>query len=191
MTVIAGAVSVDGTVRMAADTTCVMQGTRIYGARKIRRLLTSGGHPYLLGFAGSSALASLTEAHLPSMGIEPAGSANLDAWAQAIAEAICKIATDATPQVTEEGNVDGVALLGHAGHLWLLAQQNASPVPLGYIAIGSGRDLALGVLASWQGDDNTDRARVATAVRIACQYDTNCAIEWDGPLIETLEAEPA
>lgn len=192
MTVVA-AIAQAGRVVMAADTAAMTNsGQVVYGRRKIERHRTEDGHEMLLAFAGGAALPTLVSRHLKVDAVpgEGADDAALTAWAEAIAEAVADIATDAKPPLLDkDGMVDGGGMLAYRGRIWTLNQQAATLTPLGYWAIGSGSDLALGFMYGWAGRPG-DRASLDTvtgAVEAACLYDDACRVApGGGPQIEVL-----
>lgn len=97
--------------------------------------------------AGRSALQPLARRLSAPHEPDPDDPDDLDGWAQAVAEALTADAAETKPSLlNEDGDeFDGEVLLALHGRLWLLAANLAIHTP-GYLAIGSGRDVALGVL---------------------------------------------
>lgn len=203
MTVVA-AIALDGRVVMAADTVSQYQGTLVQGAHKIRRL-QAGDTEVLLSGSGNGAIVQLAE-RLLKIEATPGPQAdeqNWDDWAAVVASAISEILAEIRPPVTTSTSesqtfIDGAYLLGTAGRLWYLFTHQALRVIDGIAALGSGSDLALGVLSSVEAveesqvpgsatsDRPTPEALASAAVRVACRFDPHCAIGSGGPQVEML-----
>lgn len=188
MTVIAALVQ-DGRVHMASDTAGQTDGRITHHAGKLFTLpIQQTAELVGFGFAGQGALGSLVRRRL-EMPDAPTEGDERDAylWAIAVAEAVCAIASEATPKVLDsEGTVDGYALMGCRGRIWLLAQQSAVLVMDPFAAIGSGGDLATGALAAFPGDLMPARDQLEAAVEIACRFDSGCAVTPAGIRYEVL-----
>jgi ATP-dependent protease HslVU (ClpYQ) peptidase subunit len=180
-------------VVMAADTASNYAGTQIQGARKIRRVeFPTGGGGMLVAGSGSGAIFAVL-AGLDVEAMPPTGdsAAVWDAWAERVASTFTNRLTTMTPPLlrsTEGGGqqIDGAFLLGAGGRLWYLFTHQAVPVPDGIAALGSGGDLALGVLNSTDLRAVPLQVPVVRAVEVACKYDPYCAVTADGPVVETL-----
>ncbi len=188
MTTVAAIADVSaGWVVMAADTASAYQGTIITGARKIRRLRTSNDVDYLLAAAGNGSLAQVPSRALtvPSTPDAAGPDEAWDLWAEAIASAVTEIAADTSPPITmphPDGStvLDGALLLGCAGRLWYLFTHQALRISEGLAALGSGADIAFGVLACARVLAVVEPvAQVGLALQIACKYDAWTGV---GPL---------
>ncbi|MEU0078544.1 hypothetical protein ABZY58_11660 [Micromonospora tulbaghiae] len=132
------------TVWMASDSaTNVYDRPIIGGVRKLLRLPAGAGYQVLLGVAGAGGLPGCLAANLKIDAV-PLPGEDVDAWAHAIACAICEIASDAG--LMDEGVIDGSVLLGWGGRLWTISQSCACSHPDGRAAIGSGHGPAIGAL---------------------------------------------
>lgn len=166
MTVIAGLIDPRGGAWLAADSASSGSDGRLWTVSKIVRRPV-GDSAALLGSAGDHRLTGILRTIcFPEGGPNPSSDEDCDAWAQAVADAITEQALDARPPVTDDqGLLDGYALLGHAGRLWVLFTSCAERVEQ-YAAIGSGGDYALGALDALHVATSIDPQR---ALRIACQ----------------------
>lgn len=194
MTVVA-AIASAGRVVMAADTVTQYHGTLVQGARKIRRLRFEGAEEILISGSGNGAIVQTIPQRLKTFTTPKPhdGDASWNEWAEIAACRVTDFLVDTVPPLTttSEGGgtvVDGSFLLGAAGRLWYLFTNQSVPVVDGIAALGSGSDLALGVLAaapSLASMPHPPETLAVLAVRIACRFDPHCQIK-DIPQVETL-----
>jgi hypothetical protein len=172
VTVIAAAT--DGrTVWMAADSASTDDSGRIWTTDKLNVVEVGRSGRALISSCGDHRLGRLVQGLSAPFDPDPTSDAACDGWAQAMAEAWTDLACSATPPVTEEdGSVAGFALLGYAGRIWTVLTNVADRVRDGYAAIGSGGDLALGMLAATEAPLED---RVRRAVEFACRHHAGCA----------------
>ena len=172
MTVIAA--WADGTtVFMAADS-CVEQNGTVWSAQKTVRMTTGDGKPFLLGWTGDRAAFGLVKHGLTvDLAPDPNDTEDCDQWALTIAHAITELCADATPAIVDHTSMAAQFLLAHAGRLWLLATFEAMPID-GYMAIGTGRDAALGALHAATSWGLSPEDAVNIAVEAGCAVDVNC-----------------
>lgn len=159
---------------MASDSETSVHDRPVSGVRKILRHPVREGGDVLVGFCGPGALVSLVRARwkldaVPDPGADP------QPWADTCARAISQIAVDAG--LTDEGCMDATLLLGWGGQLWTLIHMQAIGHPDGVAVLGSGGDIALGVLMNTRTD--TDPAQ---AVTNACQVAIRCNRFCGGPV---------
>ena len=192
MTVIA-AVAREGRVVMAADDV-MYAGGRVYPSPpKIRRVRCSGSSvDVLLAAAGAAELLTWWVKHHQVK----APGRDLQDWAQGLAEDITKAAAAMTPSCVvggsspdDRGALDGMLLLGHAGRLWTLDANMAVHVPDGVLAIGSGGELAHGVLLGALCYGAAPRDAVERAVTWSATLAEGCGLLGLGPLVEELAHE--
>ncbi|WP_280502049.1 hypothetical protein [Nocardia farcinica] len=194
MTVIA-AIATPTHVVIGSDTRHDYSGTGLHTtAGKVGTLTAPNGDAILLAVSGN---ASLLPVALRTVKLEgtpnPDDTADADAWANAMAEAITGALNDATPTLTipsgEAGAaaIDGTLLLAWRQHLWWIYTHTAARPYGGILAIGSGTDVALGSLHTSQlyGVDPTEA--VDLAVRLACRHASGCGVDERGPLIHTTQ----
>lgn len=177
----------DGTrVWMAADSQATDGHGRIWARAasqtKLVRLAV-GADTGLMACEGAGELESIARHrmkldHAP----DPTDDADCNAWAGAVAESFAELAVERVPPVTTaDGAIDGRALLGHAGRLWLLAGSAALRIASTFTAIGAGGDYALGALhaldAAGRLHDPVQALRIA--VETAIVYDDSCG----GPVV--------
>lgn len=178
MTVIAAVVR-DGKVTMGADSASIMDGRVNHDGSKIFSV-PLGSERAVFGFAGPAQLGDLVRYRITIADPPPRGS-DVRWWLTEIAIDICQIAVDAKPAILDEdGWVSGAAVVGFRGDLWMLAQQSVMHVRDGFYAIGSGGDVALGVLAALDGSDMSDEQIVTEAVEIAARFCDTVALGPDG-----------
>ena len=172
MTVVAAAVSASGEVCMSCDSDNVDGHGRPWPhARKVLVLPVEGAGAAMLGNSGRSAVHDRIRVRLPARVPVPADVACPDDWADSVALCIEQLARE-EPSLAEDGEVHARWLLGWQGRLWLVEDGAAQPAGR-YSAIGSGGDLALGVLHALLDDDPA--ADVRTAVRRAAE----AALRWN------------
>lgn len=180
MTCIAAAT--DGrTVWMAADSGSEA-GDRVFAraASKIMRLPVGDSYA-LVGSAGRSLVGPLFAKVKLDQAPDATDDADCDAWAQAVAEAWTELAMNLEPKpVDQVGTLDGVALLGYAGRIWYVTENEAERCRDSFNACGSGAGVALGAfhvlehtrrrldLAGPIRDD------AQTAVEAACRFSQGC-----------------
>lgn len=186
MTVLAAVVR-DGQVTMGADSASIMAGIVTHDAGKIRTWTVgtdwAGTEQVAIGFAGLAQLGDMAQRHLELDDPPPRGE-SLRPWMLGIAEAICTIATEAKPPaVDSDGWVDGCALVGFRGQLWVLAQQAADPLPDGFAATGAAGEVALGYLAAVSESDMPPVVAVTHAIAVACRFCDTADVGPDGPQI--------
>lgn len=175
MTTVA-ALARDGAVWMAADSL-----TNVYdrpipdGCRKIRRYQTADGGEALVGISGTGALATIMDADLNLADLDPPKPDELDRWANEVARKVSAICVAA--HVADDGKLDGVLLLGHAGRLWTMVHCYAIPHPDGMAALGSGEGPAMGAMDALLAccPDMAPAEMVSRAVRIAVGRDKHSA----------------
>lgn len=190
MTVIA-AVARAGRVVIATDDTMTQDGMPWPGPVKVRRITCTGSPvEILVAAAGAAELLTYWWTHHTVR----APGKDLDAWAQAIAEEITIAAGAMNPSCLvggsspdERGALDGVLLLGHAGRVWLIDANMAVLVPDGVIAVGSGRQVAIGALHAALAHGAEPRDAVCQAVQLAVRFDDGCGLLGPGPVVEELD----
>lgn len=186
MTTIA-AVTRDGVTAMACDSAAIDGcGRRYKHSGKIVRLSVGRDGDALLGSAGTAALGATIRAglNLPA-GPDPDDLDDIEAWAQAVAEAITDLATEAKPSLlTDDDELDGEVLLAYAGRFWYITDHLALLAEGPIAAIGSGAMLALGALEVMP--PATPVAMVERAVEIACYHDAGSYLP---VVVELLEAD--
>lgn len=191
MTVVAAAIDPDGTIAMAADTMSCYGDTALYGTLKAHAHDVGEGRSALIGHSGSGSLHAVVRRHWVCEGSpDPVCTDDeADAWADAVAEAIAAVAVEATPPVTDsDGAADGAVLLGYAGRVWVLSQQDAVPIYRAgrFAALGTGREVAVGVMHSLQALHQAEQL-ADQAVRITVQHIFSCGLPDGGdPLLLTL-----
>lgn len=190
MTVIA-AVARHGQVAMATDDTMTESGRFYPGPAKVRRIVC-GGSPVevLMAAAGAAELLTYWCRHRELL----APWADLDDWAQGVAEEVTEVAAGMNPSCVvggpspdERGALDGMMLLGHAGRLWTIDANMAVRVPDGVMAMGSGGQVAIGVLHGALAHGATPCQAVTSAVLLACRHTDSCALLGAGPTVEVLD----
>lgn len=152
MTVIVGVVDeANGRVHLAADSLAVGGDGLRCRATKLVELPLGALERAVLGFAGFAALGPLAARHL-KLDVAPiVGEDDVDAWAQATAEAITEIAAEHTLVSGEDdGRTDWEGLLAWRGRLWQLGHHVALPIDT-YAAGGSGAGVALGAMWALHG----------------------------------------
>lgn len=163
MTVIAAVVD-QGRVWMAADSYSLGPYEQVLHTRKIDRL-TAAGETILLASCGRAGIGPLAARQVSSCR-PPGRRADPDGWAQGMAEAITDTCR-ARGHVDSDGDLDGELLLAWRHRLWVVSMDLAQPVGT-YIAIGSGRMVALG--AMWATPDAPPERRVGLAVEAAIEH---------------------
>lgn len=144
MTTVA-ALARDGHVAMAADS-----GTNVYdrpipgGCCKIRRYELPDGTEALVGISGMGAIATVLDADLKLADLDPPKPDGLDRWAGDVARKASAICV--ASGVADDGKMDGLFLLGHAGRVWTVAHCYPIPHIDGIAAIGSGEGPAVGAI---------------------------------------------
>jgi len=174
VTLIAAAVGPRGEVWMSCDSDNVDGHGRPWPyARKVLTLPVEGAGQALLGHSGRASVHDRVRIRLRRQGLPiPSAYDGPDDWADALAESVEQLARE-SPSLAEDGEVDARWLLGWAGRLWLIEDGAAQPAGR-YSALGSGGDVALGVLYALL--ENDPEADVAGAVRTAAA----AAIRWNG-----------
>lgn len=162
------AVARKGRVVMGADSMTNVYDRPVYGVLKVRRFPAGPGE-CLLGICGDGATADLLTAHL-TIPTPPGDSASLQPWALSVAQAVTSVAIEYG--ILTDGRMDGSVLLGHAGHVWTLSHQQATPHHDGVAAIGSGEGPAIGAIdyGLERGDDNLE-SLIIRAVLIGMNRD--------------------
>jgi hypothetical protein len=148
---------------------------------KLIRLSVAGRERALLAFSGNGRLKGAMRDQLvldrPDRAAQP-----LDVWARDSARRISTVAVDAHPPIVDQdnGEVDGIALLAFRGRIWRIAQDTAIAVPRA-AAIGSGGDIALGVLRALDAVTPTlpMERMVETALDIVCREQSDCSAPVD------------
>lgn len=135
----------------------------------------------LISCAGSAAFLRLAQHQLA---LKPPAS-DLDAWAYALATEITDAARERGHPLVKDGAANMNILLGFAGRLWMLMENDCHPVigkdtdrPV-FAAIGSGDSIALGALqmADTLGELERDPFRaLGNAVSAACCWDVYCRL---------------
>lgn len=190
MTVIA-AVALDDRVVMGCDTGTDHDGTFVHTVRgKIGVLHAANGERVLIGSAGHASAGrilgrALTVEATPD---DPSDTIAADRWAAAVAEAITGILADANPALTVSnpdhgGDIAASILLAWRQHVWLVFAHVAIRPSDRIIAIGSGRDLALGSLHTGADHFVGPEAAVRFAIGLACRLDRGCSVDERGPLV--------
>lgn len=169
MTTVA-ALAYGGDVWMVGDTATTLRGNRLAGSlRKVLQFSVGDDTSALLGVSGDGALAHLAQRVLADVA---APGRDVDAWAHRIASVLTLVAV--RNGLVDDGRIAGTMLLGYAGKLWALTHHQALPIPDGYTAVGSGGDIALGVLAAMAPQVNGPHIAVKVvrdAVLIAGRFD--------------------
>jgi hypothetical protein len=173
VTVVAAAT--DGrTVWMATDSQSSENGGRIWTVDKLRRIPVGRHGTSVFAAAGDHRLVPLARHLAAPFEPDPHSDGDCDGWAQAIAEAWTQLACEAAPPVTDDdGLVSGYAILGYAGRIWTVMTNVADQVRDGYASIGSGGELALGILAATEAPLED---RVRQAVTFACRHHDGCSL---------------
>ncbi|MGW4325437.1 hypothetical protein ACWEKR_06050 [Nocardia sp. NPDC004573] len=192
MTVIA-AVALSDRVIMGCDTATDYGGTFVYSTRgKIGVLSANNGERVLIGAAGNAAAGRMLDRHLTieATPADPADTAEADRWAGALAEAITEILADAKPPLiaAHTDNADGLdadLLVAWRQHMWLVFAHTAIRPHNGKIAIGSGRDLALGSLITAGRSGRHPEEAVLNAIELACIFDRGCSVDERGPIVHS------
>ena len=174
VTLIAAAVGSRGDVWMSCDSDNLDGHGRPWpNARKVLTLPVQEGGQALLGHSGPASVHDRVRVRLGRQGLPlPSDFDEPDDWADALAESVEQLARE-SPSLAEDGEVNARWLLGWAGRLWLIEDGAAQPAGR-YAALGSGGDVALGVLYALL--ENDPEADVAAAVRIAGE----AALRWNG-----------
>lgn len=176
MTVIVG-MSKYNQVVVAADT--LAEGGLGERIRSDKLLALPVGNGYaILGTSGDIGGRSLAKAHL-KLGIpDPNNVEDLDAWAQAAAEAWTEIKADAarTPEYEGEGTV---GLLAYAERLWIVHENMALPSKTA--AVGCGKLAALGALDALK--TITYRGSLESEVQIAVESAIEVCIGCGPPVV--------
>lgn len=178
MTLIAGVVH-DGVVWMGGDGLSNDGHNLRFQTRrpKIRRLPVArhggGVTEMLLGSAGSIRIAQLLQQSLKPPrfkdGQEPYE------WALGLATSMEEVLADRQGVFDEDGDVDGVLLMGFEGRMFEVGPDfGVEEVGWDYYAIGSADAIALGVLYATGGQDPQRRVRLA--LEAAARHDA-----WVGP----------
>lgn len=177
MTVIAAA-RASGTVWMAADSFGTDDDGRPWpNPRKIIEVPDVGRQPALIGHTGPAAVHHRVRQRLAVDFEAPDVALADDAWAESLALTFGAWARE-EPSLDDDGYIDSLWLLAGRGQLWLLRPDYATALG-DYNAIGSGGDLALGVLHDRLGAASSvtsEQAReaVVAAVKTALLFDTGC-----------------
>ncbi|MBF6301182.1 hypothetical protein IU459_27090 [Nocardia amamiensis] len=187
MTVVAAMVTGDHVV-MGADNASDHSGTFVYNQGKIaRKQFSIYPEQLIIGASGNAAIVP-TVTHNLTIESAPQPHADRDAvdsWAHQVAEAMTQILAEATPSVLDGNNIDGAILMAWRQHLWLVHAHNAIRPNNGIVAIGSGRDIALGSMHTSAANRADPVKAVDLAVRLAATYDSGCRLDESGPLIYT------
>lgn len=195
MTVIA-AIARHGTVWMAADHIASNDDRVFPAVPKVMRLNTDSGRgpEVVVGVSGNQIAAGLLQRC-----VLPAPGPDLDGWALDVALELTrylwedvKPALGCRPDSEGPSEVDACFLLGHAGRLWYVDTNAATPARGGVAAIGNGGPIALGYLegmcdARQPLDGPWAEAAAVGAVRSACRWNTLCQLLDDDPTLEVLE----
>lgn len=195
MTVIA-AVARDGRVVMAADTATNYVGTRIDGAVKVRAV-DLWGEQVLLAASGNGALLAVIARELPDSddvaSHPPAEDVNGSdqKWADHVATAISEILAEQAPPLLEDNSIDGALLVGWRGRIFYVFTHMATFVSGGIAAMGSGTDMAIGVMCAALTRGASPDEAVRDAVMLACHHIEGCGIGDDGPLVVHLPEVPS
>ncbi len=149
-------------------------------ARKLLRLRVGRTEEALLGVAGIHGLGDKTARGLNLPTAPDPEDDDCDSWAQAIAESLYATAADAPRKLLDpDGDLDGSALLAHAGRLWYLTCRAVALRCGPYFAVGSGDDHALGALhATHQHAPQLAAdpyASLQAAIAAACAFRADCA----------------
>lgn len=146
---VAVAVRADGLVRLAADGWA--QGPNSVHIDVVKLLWPAPG--VVVAVVGRARALPLLAYHVPLQAPEPTASLEeLDAWAQAYAEAaterlVASGCEESGPDA-QPGELDTEMLLAWGPHLWELGTNCAFRIERRYHAVGSGAEIALGAL--WQ-----------------------------------------
>lgn len=178
MTVIA-AVARDGHVVVAADTGCTCDGVVDRALPKIRRL----GDDALIALSGTMHCIP----RLRHLKVKP--RKDLDRWAQDVAEKVTDLMFAGPPMLNnDKDQMECNLLLARHGRLWYIDTHVAYPVPDGYAVLGSGSEVAYGVLAAALGMGAAPEQAVTLAVQTACERRIDCNLVGGVMQIETLVA---
>lgn len=183
MTCIAAVCTATRTI-FASDTETNYGGTRLAGARKVRRA-TLGGGPALLGADGHGGLLPIVLAELEALDAAGPGDPAPDdpdeyqRWADRFAMFATRAAAEATPPIlSDDGStLDGTLLVATPGRMFYVFTHQALVVepPLNggpaIAALGSGTDVALATMraALRHGADNYSNV-IREALYSAAQY---------------------
>jgi ATP-dependent protease HslVU (ClpYQ) peptidase subunit len=187
VTVVA-AIARDGRIIMAADRQTNYQQQAIFGAKKIRRH-TAGSGEVLIAASGAGAISNMVARHckLDHAPDATATLAELQEWADVVAEAVTEVLANAQPPLIESGGINGALLLGVHGQLFYLFTHQAAHAADGVAALGSGSEVALGAMhaALRHGDQPLDA--VLLGVELGCTFMDGCGFGPGGaPQIEEL-----
>lgn len=186
MTVVA-AIARGGRIVMAADRQTNYGVQAIYGAQKIRRL-TVGKDEVLIACSGNGGLLAVLQRNLYDALV---GAAVPDAdaelvevqrWADTIAAAATEVLAATQPPLLEASSdgssqsIDGAVLLGWGGYLFYLFTHQAVLVPDGIASLGSGSELALGVMHTALELGNDPEGAACRAVHLACRFVDGCGL---------------
>lgn len=178
MTVVAAFADGDR-VWMAADTRTSMGGLAYERPSKIVRVPVGDGGEALVGCCGTGAFQHLIR-HDLSLPAAPdlADEDDVDAWVYRVNRALSELALDVRPALTDSaGDLEVAALLGFGGRVWLLAQNDPIPAAHGFMAVGSGEDVAFGYLTALADQDGirpNPAAAVVGACNAACRWRCDC-----------------
>ncbi|MEV0031418.1 hypothetical protein [Nocardia sp. NPDC050793] len=192
MTVIAAmALPLPNRVIMGCDTATDHGGTFVYSKRgKIGVHQASNGERVLIGSAGNASAGRMLDRCL-TIEATPEDPDDIDAadrWAGALAEAITGILADANPPLTvshsdNASGIDADVLVAWRHHVWLLFAHAAIRPTGGIVAIGSGRDIALGSLYTAARSVTNPKGMMADAIELACKFDRGCSVDERGPIV--------
>jgi ATP-dependent protease HslVU (ClpYQ) peptidase subunit len=162
-------------VYMACDTMAADNSGRIWDvATKLRIIGDGAGHTVVLGTAGHRSVGPLIARHVDFTGLHAAVPDDLDDHMQDIAEQIAEVLRAHHIPACEDGLIDSAQLAATRSRLWMLTDGLAEPIDADYTAIGSGGDLALGVLAVMRWIDGSAPEDVLrSAIEVAGRYDTS------------------
>jgi ATP-dependent protease HslVU (ClpYQ) peptidase subunit len=159
-------------IYMACDTMAADNSGRIWDvATKLRIVGDGAGHTVVLGTAGHRSVGPLITRHVDVTGLHKAPPAALDDHMQDIAEQIADVLRAHHIPTCEDGLIDGAQLAAARGGLWMLTDGLAEPIDADYTTIGSGADLALGVLAVRGLDGSPPEDVLRSAIGVASLYD--------------------
>lgn len=164
---------------MAADRRTNSENQAVYGTRKIRRYGPEGN--VLVGVCGNIALQSIFGRHLKLD--PPAAGASIDElcdWADGVASVATEVLACADPPMLSDVGgqrlIAGEVLLGYAGQLFHLFTHAAAWASDGIASLGSGSEVALGVMHTALRFGQTPEDAVVAAVDLACHFTPACGV---------------